>query len=258
MVVGGWWWFLLVVVGCRLLLVVVGCWSLLVVVVVVGCWLLVVGCWLLVVGCWLLLLLVVVVVVVVVVVGCWLLVVGGWWLVVGGLWLVGVVVVVVVVVGTNKDWGPQNKVPELILEFAWCPLRASLEFCTVLKKNFGADFCLLFFALSKLAGLLFGSFWRRKLAKRGPAGSLCSSVIFQVAGPLFGDPAAQVWQKGVPQPVRLEFHDPAFHFLAAGSFCVAGVLDPPKRGPAAPDFRFVSFSWCWTSVSSLCSCPLCL
>ena len=55
-----------------------------------------------------------------------------------------VVVVVVVVVGTNKDWGPQNKVLELILEFAWCPLRVSLEFCTVLKKNFGADFWLLF------------------------------------------------------------------------------------------------------------------
>jgi hypothetical protein len=32
--------------------------------------------------------------------------------------VVGVVVVVVVVVGTNKDWGPQNKLPELILEFA--------------------------------------------------------------------------------------------------------------------------------------------
>ena len=40
-------------------------------------------------------------------------------------------------------------------------------------------------------------------------------MIFQVAGPHFGDPAAQIWQKGVPQPVRLEFHDLAFHFLAA-------------------------------------------
>ena len=95
-----------------------------------------------------------------------------------------------------------------------------MEFCTVLKKNFGAYFWLHFFALSKLLGLLFESFWCRKLAKRGPAGSLCSSVIFQVAGPLFGDPAAQVWQKGVPQPVRLEFHDPAFHFLAPGPLFV--------------------------------------
>ena len=42
-------------------------------------------------------------------------------------------------------------------------------------------------------------------------------MIFQVAGPHFGDPAAQIWQKGVPQPVRLEFHDLAFHFLAAGA-----------------------------------------
>ena len=49
-----------------------------------------------------------------VVVGCWLLVVG--------------VVGVVVVVGTNKDWGPRNKVPELILEFARCSLRASMEY----------------------------------------------------------------------------------------------------------------------------------
>ena len=63
-------------------------------------------------------------------------------------------VFVVVVVGTNKDWGPQNKVPELILEFAWCPLRASLEFCTVLKRilvqTFGS-----FFSLGKS---LLGSF----------------------------------------------------------------------------------------------------
>ena len=53
-------------------------------------------------------------------------------------------VVVVVVVGTNKDWGPQNKVPELILEVARCSLRASMEFSTVLKKKFGVDFWLLF------------------------------------------------------------------------------------------------------------------
>ena len=35
---------------------------------------------------------------------------------------VAVVVVVAVVVGggTNKDWRPQNKLPELILEFSWC------------------------------------------------------------------------------------------------------------------------------------------
>ena len=72
----------------------------------------------------------------------------------GLLWARVFVVVVVVVVGTNKDWGPQNKVPELILEFAWCPLRASLEFCTVLKRilvqTFGS-----FFSLGKS---LLGSF----------------------------------------------------------------------------------------------------
>jgi hypothetical protein len=44
------------------------------------------------------------------------------------LLLVVVVALVVVVVGTNKDWGPQNKVSEFILEFVWCPLRASMEF----------------------------------------------------------------------------------------------------------------------------------
>ena len=48
-----------------------------------------------------------------------------------------VVVVVVVVVGTNKDWGPENKLSEPILEFAWCSLGASMEFSTVLKNNFG-------------------------------------------------------------------------------------------------------------------------
>ena len=52
----------------------------------------------------------------------------------------GIVIIVVVVVVANKDWGPQNKLPELILEFVWCSLRASMEFSTVLKKNFGVDF----------------------------------------------------------------------------------------------------------------------
>jgi hypothetical protein len=68
--------------------------------------------------------------------------VGRGFVVVGGVLVVvvvGVVVVAVVVAvavaGTNKDWGPQNKVPELILEFAWCSLRASMEFSAVLKKK---------------------------------------------------------------------------------------------------------------------------
>jgi len=47
----------------------------------------------------------------------------------------GGVVVVVVAVSTKKNWGPQNKLPELILEFAWCSLRASMEFSTVLKRT---------------------------------------------------------------------------------------------------------------------------
>ena len=96
---------------------VVGCWLL-----VVDCWLLVVGCWLLVFGCWLL------VVVVVVVVGG-----GGGG---GGGGGVGVGA------GTNKDRGPENKLSEPILEFAWCSLRASMECSTVLEKNFGVDFSL--------------------------------------------------------------------------------------------------------------------
>ena len=63
---------------------------------------------------------------------------GRGFVVVGGVLVVvvvGVVVIVVVVAGTNKDWGPQNKLPELILEFAWCSLSASMEFSTVLKKK---------------------------------------------------------------------------------------------------------------------------
>ena len=67
---------------------------------------------------------------------------GRGFVVVGGVLVVvvvGVVVIVVVVVvavaGTNKDWGPQNKVPELILEFACCSLRASMELSAVLKKK---------------------------------------------------------------------------------------------------------------------------
>ena len=49
-------------------------------------------------------------------------------------------------------------------------------------------------------------------------------MIFQVAGPLVGAPAAQIWQKGL---------------------AVVSVLDPPKRGPAAPDFRFAPFRAAW-------------
>ena len=67
------------------------------------------------------------------------------------LLVVGVAVVVVVAGGcggggdgTNKDTGPQNKLPELILEFAWCSLRASMLFSTVLKRNIGVDLWLLF------------------------------------------------------------------------------------------------------------------
>ena len=55
-----------------------------------------------------------------------------------------IAIIIVVVVVANKDWGPQNKLPELILEFVWCSLRASMEFSTVLKKNFGVDFWLFF------------------------------------------------------------------------------------------------------------------
>jgi len=58
--------------------------------------------------------------------------------------VVFVVLVVLVVLVTNKDWGPQNKLPELILEFAWCSLSASTEFSTFLKNNFGVGFWLLF------------------------------------------------------------------------------------------------------------------
>ena len=41
------------------------------------------------------------------------------------------VLLLIVVVGTNKDWGPENKLSEPILEFAWCSLGASMEFSTV-------------------------------------------------------------------------------------------------------------------------------
>ena len=43
--------------------------------------------------------------------------------------VVVVVVVAVVVVGKNKDWGPENKLSEPILEFACCSFGASMEFC---------------------------------------------------------------------------------------------------------------------------------
>ena len=96
------------------------------------------------------------------------------------LLLVVVVVVAAAVVaggggGTNKDWGPQNKLPELILEFAWCSLRASMGFSTVLKKNFGIDFWLVFLIRLKLPGLLFdrsAAEILQKGAQQGRFGSL--------------------------------------------------------------------------------------
>ena len=98
--------------------------------------------------------------------------------------VVVVIVVAVVVVGTNKDWGPQDKLPELILEFAWCSLRASMEFSTVLKKNFGVDFWLLFLVGIKLPGLLCDRSAAEVLQKRRPAGPLWIIILFLVAGPL--------------------------------------------------------------------------
>ena len=90
------------------------------------------------------------------------------------LLLVVVVVAAAVVAGggggTNKDWGPQNKLPELILEFAWCSLRASMEFSIVLKKNIGVDFF-----------LLHCCFWSK------------------LPGPLVDRSAAEILQKGVWQ-----------------------------------------------------------
>ena len=56
------------------------------------------------------------------------------------------------------------------------------------------------------------------------------AIHFLAAGALFGDPAAQIWQKGVPQPVRLEFHDPAFHFLAAGPLFVLPAFCTAQKG----------------------------
>ena len=80
-----------------------------------------------------------------------------------------VVVVVVVVAGTSKDWGPENKLSEPIFEFAWCSLGASTEFSTVLEKKFGVDI------------------------------SLHSCSCLKLLGPLFGNSAAEILQKGVWQ-----------------------------------------------------------
>ena len=69
-------------------------------------------------------------------------------------------------------------------------------------------------------------------------------MIFQVAGPHFGDPAAQIWQKGVLQPVRLEFHTLAFHFLAAGALIGDPAAQISPKGVPQPvrlDFHDLAF-----------------
>ena len=76
-----------------------------------------------------------------------------------------------------------------------------MEFSTVLKKNFGVDFLLLFWIRLKLPGS-WAPFWplsSRNLAKRGPAGSLWITMIFLVAGALFW-PSSGL-QNGVWQPL---------------------------------------------------------
>ena len=62
-------------------------------------------------------------------------------------------------------WYKQRLVLELILEFAWCPLRVPLEFCIVLKKNFGADFWLLFLPFKSLLGPFLDLFGAENLQK---------------------------------------------------------------------------------------------
>jgi len=61
-------------------------------------------------------------------------------------WL-AVIVVVVVVVGTSKDWGPQNKVSELILELAWCPLSASMGVFHRFENEFWCRLLFLFLVM---------------------------------------------------------------------------------------------------------------
>ena len=97
-----------------------------------------------------------------------------------------IVVAVVVVVGTNKDWGPENKLSEPILEFAWCPLGASMEFSSVWKNNFGLGFWVPLLLLFKASWAPFWPPSGRNLAKRGLAGPFWTLMIFLAAGPLFG------------------------------------------------------------------------
>ena len=82
-------------------------------------------------------------------------------------------------------------------------------------------------------------------------------MIFQVAGPHFGDPAAQIWQKGVPQPVRLEFHDLAFHFLAAGALFgdPAAQIWPKGVGPAACSLEFHDLAFHFLAAEPLFVLP---
>jgi len=69
-----------------------------------------------------------------------------------------VVVVVVVVVGTSKDWGPENKLPELILEFAWCSfvfLKGVHRVFYRSGKQIGVEFSLNFLLLVKASWTVF-------------------------------------------------------------------------------------------------------
>ena len=59
--------------------------------------------------------------------------------------------------GTNKHWGPENKLQDFFF-FGFClvSLRAPMEYFTVLNKNFGVDFFLHCCSWLKLLGPLFG------------------------------------------------------------------------------------------------------
>ena len=161
----------------------------------------------------------------------------------------------------------------------------SLEFGTVLKKNFGADFWL-FFTSVKASWAPFCTFLASKsgkkgssrfalyqcdfsgcwtpfwgscspnLAKRGPAA--CSFGVpwfsfsfFSRWSPFWGSCSPNLAKRG---PAACSFGVPwsCLSFSSCWApFCAAGVLDPPKRGPAASDFRFLPFSLCWTPFPSV-------
>ena len=126
-------------------------------------------------------------------------------------------------------------------------LRGVLGVLHRFKKEFWCRLLDAFFSLCQsLLGSFLDLFGAESLQKGVQQVRFVAVWFFRLLDPFWGSCSPSLAKRG---PATCSFGVPWSSLSFSSSwapFCVAGVLDPPKRGPAAPDFRFLPFSWCWT------------